>query len=607
MASRRARRRTQGRKTATTINGVGTGDVRFFKRMRSSDDAYFQSATPANWAWVREHWYSSESFSTFFDQYTDEFPNALSSKNFYAIYTSDTALVAAHPEWILKDAQGNFLYIPYGCSGGTCPQYAADIGNVAFRQYWVQTAAATLAQGYRGLWIDDVNLAFRVGNGNGDFLAPQDPRTGTTMTYENWRKYGAEHAEQIRAALSGYKLLHNSIWFVENPSGYNDQYVQRQIKSCDWINLERGFNDAGIGGGTGDYSLSSLLAHIDAIHAAGPGVVLDAFDMTPAGREYNLAAYFLIGQGNDGVGLNDMTEANWLPMFDIKLGIPSGPRYTWNNVLRRDYSNGMILFNGPEEPQRTLALPQQMQNLSNALVTSVTLGPTNGAVLRFPVPGATNPITEGVQPAALVWEDANGTTKTTVSFSPAASTLLVALVNIDGSETGGAVTAAVTDSTGGTWTLLKRQNTVTATVGGSAEVWCRDLSSAPGALTVSVIGSGTGMLPGGSLVVRSLVNASPTQNGATAGATPTMADTMAVSVAAATGNRVYGTAFNYEGPIAITPNAATTAVLHQEDFTNGAVYAAFKSSADTTGTATYGYTNQTRGQIAAVTIKAVGG
>ena len=42
-----------------------------------------------------------------------------------------STLATQHPDWILKDAAGNKLYIPWGCSGGICPQYAADIGNPA--------------------------------------------------------------------------------------------------------------------------------------------------------------------------------------------------------------------------------------------------------------------------------------------------------------------------------------------------------------------------------------------------------------------------------------------------------------------------------------------
>ena len=38
---------------------------------------------------------------------------------------------------MLKDPQGNALYIPWGCADGTCPQYAGDIANPAFIDYQI--------------------------------------------------------------------------------------------------------------------------------------------------------------------------------------------------------------------------------------------------------------------------------------------------------------------------------------------------------------------------------------------------------------------------------------------------------------------------------------
>ena len=66
----------------------------------------------------------------------------------YAIYPG-SSIDVQHPEWILRDAAGNKLYIPFGCSGGKCTQYAADIGNPAFRKWWLDQARVRLAQGLR--------------------------------------------------------------------------------------------------------------------------------------------------------------------------------------------------------------------------------------------------------------------------------------------------------------------------------------------------------------------------------------------------------------------------------------------------------------------------
>lgn len=217
------------------------------------------------------------------------------------------------------------------------------------------------------------------------------------------------------------------------------------------------------------------------------------------------------------------------------------------------------------------------------------------------------PITEGTQPAVLQWTGAWTTNQTTASFTPESGALLVALVSGDGAANS-PITGAVTDSLGGTWTLLKRQNAGTATLGGLAEVWCRD---SPGtALTVSVknnneLGAGS---TGGQLVVRTLIGAlaAASQTGATGGASPSTG-AVQVSVAAGTGNRVYGAAFNYDTSTAMSALANTTVISAFADTTNGDDWEAFKSSADTAGTATYGYSTSHNGMIAAAEILAAAG
>src|SRR4029077_18757723 len=123
------------------------------------------------------------------------------------IYTG-ASLAAEHPEWILKDANGNRLYIPFGCRNGSCPQQADDIGNPAYRAWWIAQARTRVGKGYRGLFVDDVNLALKVGDGTGLAVPPRDARLGRAMTVTDWRQYMAEFTEQIRAALPGIEIVH---------------------------------------------------------------------------------------------------------------------------------------------------------------------------------------------------------------------------------------------------------------------------------------------------------------------------------------------------------------------------------------------------------------
>src|SRR5207248_1250691 len=100
------------------------------------------------------------------------------------------------------------------------------------------------------------------------------------------------------------------------------------------------------------------------------------------GMEYNLASYFLISTGNDAVGSHGQTPSNWWPGFDVNLGEAGGTRYAWSNVLRRDFSGGIVLLNPPGAATQNISLPGSMRNVGGSTVTSVTLPAASGAVLR---------------------------------------------------------------------------------------------------------------------------------------------------------------------------------------------------------------------------------
>jgi hypothetical protein len=309
------------------------------------------------------------------------YPNGWAYDDAYAIYR-DSAIPAQHPEWILRDGGGRPLYIPFGCSQGTCPQYAGDISNAAFRRYWIAEARSKLRYGYRGLYVDDVNMALRVGNGQGEEVAPIDHATHRPMSDGAWRSYMARFMEEIHAALPHLEIVHNAIWFADTPTLAADPYIRREIKAATYIYLERGVNDSGLTGGSGRYSLSRFLSYIDAVHALGKGVVLGGHATDRHGSEYSLASYLLISTGKDAVSAADMTPVHWWSGFDVNLGKALGPRRQWSGVLRRDFTGGMSLVNEPEGEPRTVNLPTTMRDLDGRNIKSVTLAPASGVVLK---------------------------------------------------------------------------------------------------------------------------------------------------------------------------------------------------------------------------------
>ena len=358
---------------------VEPGHVHFVQTAKSSFDRYTSNPTPALQQWMRDHYWRMLTYAPYFDSRLAWYPNAWAYQDLYAIYPGQS-LAAQHPEWILKDASGNPLYIPFACSNGSCSQYAGDIGDPGFRAWWIAAARARVAPGYRGLFVDDVNLAMKVSDGTGTAVAPWDRRLGRLMTETDWRQYMAEFTEQIRAALPNIEIVHNQVWFF---APVTDPFVQRALDATDFVEVERGFNDTGIRGGTGKYGFETLAAYIDTLHARGKGVFLNV--EVSWGAEYALATYFLVSSGRDGLGNdgNGLPDA-WWAGYDVDLGAPLGDRYAWNGLVRRDFASGIVLVNEPEQPAHTVDLGGTYRGLDGQLRTSVTLGPTTGVVLRVP-------------------------------------------------------------------------------------------------------------------------------------------------------------------------------------------------------------------------------
>ncbi|HSV04904.1 MAG TPA: putative glycoside hydrolase [Candidatus Binatus sp.] len=375
----------QARLAAAPTSPDSAGSVRFFRVANSAFDVVTRDPSLAAQRWMQQHYSRMLTYSPYFDSRLRWFPNAWVYKDLYAIYLG-SALAQQHPEWILRDARGNALYIPFGCAGGSCPQYAGDVGSPAFRARWISDAGGLLAKGYLGLFVDDVNLLLsRVSDGSGQAVPPIDPRTGQQMTEADWQRYVADFTQAIAAAFPNAELVHNALWFA----GHDAPDVARELESASVINLERGVNDPGIRGGAGPYGFDTLLSHIDWLHASGKGVVFDAGAQNEPQREYGLAAYFLVSTGGDWLG-NDRggRPGDWWKGYNVSLGDPLGPRYAWSGVLRRDFQLGVALVNPPDAAPRTVALQAGYVDLNGRPSASLTLAAAAGAVLLKAEPNA---------------------------------------------------------------------------------------------------------------------------------------------------------------------------------------------------------------------------
>jgi hypothetical protein len=374
------------------------GQVNLVRNATSEFDGYTSRATTSQRLWIDSHYSPMRGYAPYFNQALSWAPPADFYRDLYAIYPSEASLIAQHPSWILKDTSGNNLYIPYACDGSSCSQYAGDIGNPEFRHFWIERAQGELADGYRGIFIDDVNLEMKVSNGAGKLVPPLDPRTGQPMTEADWQRYIAEFTEEIRAAMPSAEIVHNTNWWEDQNNGY----VQREISSANAIELERGFSDTGLTGGTGRFAYKTLLAHIDWLHSLGKSVMLEPYLENPIQREFELSSYFLINNSTDSLVSAYQTDpGNYWPGWETNLGAALGPRYEWHGLLRRDFRGGFVLVNPPEAPAATVALGGSYTKLDGSIVSSVQLSARQGVILTSPSlvsPEGEGPVAEESSP-----------------------------------------------------------------------------------------------------------------------------------------------------------------------------------------------------------------
>jgi hypothetical protein len=349
--------------------------LRFGQRTSSSFNQFNQNRQYDNW--INSHFWRLQTSAGYFDPYLPYLPNTWAYFDSYGIH-SGSSLISQHPDWIFRDAYGNNLFIPWGCSGGTCPQYAFDFSNQGYISWWIGQAKAMAAKGYKGLWVDDVNLAMRISNGSGTNVVPIDRATNQPMTDAAWRQYFANFMTQVRQALPGVEIVHNAIWSAGPGAVGSDPSVQQEIKAADYINLERGVGDSGLTGDGSYWSVQNLFNYIDTVHRLGAKIIIE--DLSNIG-EYGPASYFMISSGMDAFSDTSTYPNNWPAMYDVTLGTPLGARYNWSGLMRRDFSGGMALINPPNAPAVTVTLPGTYKNTAGQFVSQITLSARQGALL----------------------------------------------------------------------------------------------------------------------------------------------------------------------------------------------------------------------------------
>jgi hypothetical protein len=246
------------------------------------------------------------------------YPNGFFYQDVEAIYVGSSVAIA-NPEWIIRDANGNPLYIPYGCANGTCAAYMADLGNPEFRAYWISQAQQTMAIGYTAIFIDDASMTIRASDGYGNPAAMIDPRTGNVVTPTLWQQWNVTFFQQIRAAFPApqYRIMQNVVWYADTDQSTRNPLIDH----LDYFYLEFGINDPGITGGDGQFSMQKELDMLMRVKTDGANFGLAGVSADEPGEELAFAFAMLATDGNDFLG-----DDNQVPTNPITCTAPTSAR-----------------------------------------------------------------------------------------------------------------------------------------------------------------------------------------------------------------------------------------------------------------------------------------
>jgi FG-GAP-like repeat len=370
------------------------GKLKIFRNANGQFDNYDINPSPENKAAILSLYDGLEVYAGpySFDPNLSWYQNGFFYQDLEAIYVGGN-VADAHPEWIIKDANGNNLYINWGCVNGTCPAYMADLGNPDFRAYWINQARQTMAIGYTAIFVDDASMTMRASNGNGNPATMIDPRTGDAVTLTVWQQWNLTFFQEIRAAFPAptYRIMQNVTWFADTDQATPNPLIDQQIKLLDYFYLEFGINDPGITGGTGQFSMQKELDMLLRIKADGANFGLAGAPADEPGKELAFAFAMLATDGNDFLGDDTQYPSNPVTWYHgTNLGAPLSSYYITNQgVYERDFQYGTVIVNPPGAAQVQVSMPgfRDMQDNQNTF----TLGPKVGKVL-FGTPSC-NPLT----------------------------------------------------------------------------------------------------------------------------------------------------------------------------------------------------------------------
>jgi hypothetical protein len=261
-------------------------------------------------------------------------------------------LMAEHPDYFARDAQGNLITVT---AAGGSPAYPAntlmDEGNPGWQAWEAQRVASNIAEwGFDGAYIDSMGPGVFTGSTSG---VPIDPSTGQAYTPAQWLAAGAQALDVIKAAIGSKFLfstgLVNGVEYQEETSALAGS-TANGFQTDSWMRL----SDASPTAWPSPSLLASDLAMVQSLQAQGKAFfawtkVWTAATPTQvsAWNTYALAAYLLVDNGvNDYYTFDSPFDSDRTTIFYpdelAALGAPLGPFTLSDGVYTRSFQHGSV-------------------------------------------------------------------------------------------------------------------------------------------------------------------------------------------------------------------------------------------------------------------------
>jgi hypothetical protein len=333
--------------------------------------------------------------------------------------------------WLLKDASGNLLV-----NQGYTNNYVGDVGNAGYQQAWASNVLAFLAAhpGLKGVVIDDVLY---------DLTPLAGKESAKYPTQSQWASAMLSFIASVGPALraKGYYVLVNASGYVpgdtNSDNGSNTANWWRQLGpyvdgfNCEyWLETADGTDTVRSTGPSWTQNWDGWQQLVTVAQSLGKDFVGAMHG--PAGdvqrMTYGRASFLLDWAGHGGafayLPANNSDPTNTALTTDI--GQPLAAKQQVGIGWMRSYSGGVAIVNPSPSTTQAFQLGGSYVTAAGATVTSITLGPTTGAILRAttaaPVPAPTTPATTTTAAPATTTAPVTTTTATPPPPAPSATT-----------------------------------------------------------------------------------------------------------------------------------------------------------------------------------------